>query len=91
VAVTPDGKTLVYALQEANAVGFADIATRKETGHVDAGGPTMSISLSRDGKTAYTGIQEQDKVVAVSVADRKVVLTFSTPKGAGPDPVMPLF
>jgi hypothetical protein len=91
VAVTPDGKTLVYALQEANAVGFADVATRSETGEVAAGGPTMSISLSRDGKTAYTGIQEQDKIVAISVPERKVVHTFSTPKGAGPDPVLPLF
>jgi DNA-binding beta-propeller fold protein YncE len=91
VAVTPDGKTLIYALQEANAVGFADVATQKETGQVDAGGPTMSMSLSRDGKTAYTGIQEQDKVVAISVAGRKVIKTFSTPKGAGPDPVITLF
>ena len=91
VAVTPDGKTLVYALQEANAVGFADVATRKEIGQVNAGGPTMSISLSPDGKTAYTGIQEQDKVVGISVADRKIVQSFRTPKGAGPDPVIPLF
>jgi YVTN family beta-propeller protein len=91
VAVTPDGKTLVYALQEANAVGFADIATRKEIGQVNAGGPTMSISLSPNGKTAYTGIQEQDKVVGISVADRKIVQSFRTPKGAGPDPVIPLF
>ena len=91
VAVTPDGKTLVYALQQAHAVGFADVATRKEIGEADAGGPTMSISLSPDGKTAYTGIQEQDRVVAVSVASRKAIRSFSTPKGAGPDPVIPLF
>jgi DNA-binding beta-propeller fold protein YncE len=91
VAVTPDGKTRVYALQQAHAVGFADVATRKEIGEADAGGPTMSISLSPDGKTAYTGIQEQDRVVAVSVASREAIRSFSTPKGAGPDPVIPLF
>jgi DNA-binding beta-propeller fold protein YncE len=75
VSVTPDGRTLVYALQEANAVGFAD-----EIRQVDVGGPPMSISLSPDGKTAYTGIQEQDKVVAISVPGRKVFHSFQTPK-----------
>lgn len=90
VAVTPDGKTLVYALQEANAVGFADVAARRETGEVNAGGPTMSMSLSADGKFAYTGVQEQDKVVVISIPERKVVQTFTTPKGSGPDPVIAL-
>jgi YVTN family beta-propeller protein len=90
VAVTPDGKTLIYALQELNAVGFADVASRREIAEVPAGGPTMSMSLSPDGKLAYTGVQEQDKVVVISVPDRKVVMSFETPKGAGPDPVLAL-
>lgn len=88
VAVTPDGKTLVYALQEANAVGFADVATRRQVAEVACGGPTMSMSLSRDGSLAYTGIQEQDKIVEISVTGRKIVRTFSAPKGSGPDPVI---
>lgn len=91
VAVTPDGATLVYALQEANAVGFADVASQREIAQVAAGGPTMSISLSPDGKRAYTGIQEQDRFLEISVADRKVLRSIATPKGAGPDPVLPLF
>jgi DNA-binding beta-propeller fold protein YncE len=88
--VTPDGKTLVYALQEVNAVGFADVASRREIAEVPAGGPTMSMSLSPDGSLAYTGVQEQDRVVVISVADRRVVKSFPTPKGAGPDPVLAL-
>ncbi len=90
VAVTPDGRTLIYALQELNAVGFADVASRREIAEVDAGGPTMSMSLSPDGKLAYTGVQDQDKVVVISVPERRVVKTFNTPKGAGPDPVLAL-
>jgi hypothetical protein len=46
--------------------------------------------MSRDGALAYAGIQDQDKVVVISVKDRKVARTFQTPKGAGPDPVLPL-
>ena len=90
VAVTPDGKTLVYALQEANSVGFADLATRRQVAEVPCGGPTMSMSLSRDGKLAYTGIQEQDRLVEISVTDHKVTRSFAAPKGSGPDPVIVL-
>jgi DNA-binding beta-propeller fold protein YncE len=90
VAVTPDGRTLIYALQERNAVGFADVASRREIAEVEAGGPAMSMSLSPDGKRAYTGVQERDKVVVISVPERKVVTSFGTPKGSGPDPVLAL-
>jgi YVTN family beta-propeller protein len=90
IAVTPDGRTLVYNLQAGQAVGFADAATRKQTAVVPIGGDPLSLTMSRDGAFAYAGIQDQDKVVIVSVKDRKVTRTFQTPKGAGPDPVLPL-
>jgi YVTN family beta-propeller protein len=90
VALTPDGKTLVYNLQAGQAVGFADVAARKQTAVVPIGGSPLSLTLSRDGAFAYTGIQDQDKVVVISVRDRKIARTFPTPKGAGPDPVLPL-
>ncbi|MDE3194963.1 MAG: PD40 domain-containing protein, partial [Acidobacteriota bacterium] len=90
VAITPDGRTLVYSLMKSNAVGFADVASKREIGEVKASGPTMSLSLSRDGKLAYTGIQEQDKVVEISVPERRIVQEFATPKGSGPDPVLAL-
>jgi YVTN family beta-propeller protein len=91
VAVTPDGKTLVYSMQLAGAVGFADIANRKQTAEVPAGGQTMSISLSPDGKLAYTGIQEHDLISVISVAERKLVRSFHTPSGTGPDAIVPLW
>jgi YVTN family beta-propeller protein len=90
IAVTPDAKTLVYNCQAGQAVGFADIATRKQTTVVPLGGNPLSLTMSDDARFAYAGIQDQDKVIVVSVPDRKIVRTIQTPKGAGPDPVLPL-
>ena len=91
VAVTPDGKTLVYSMQLAGAVGFADVVTRKQIAEVPVGGQTMSIALSRDARLAYTGIQEHDQIAVVSVRDRKLVKTFKTAQGSGPDAIIPLW
>jgi YVTN family beta-propeller protein len=90
IALTSDGKTLVYNLQLGEAVGFADVATRKQTAVVPLGGRPLSLTMSRDGSNAYAGVQDQDKIFVISVPERKVIRTFETPKGAGPDPVLPL-
>lgn len=90
VVVSHDGKTLIYALQEGRSVGFADIATRKELLEIPVGGRPVSMSLSLDGKLAYCSVQEQDEIYIISVANRKVVRIVHTPKGTGPDPVVPL-
>jgi len=88
IALTPDGKTLVYSLQDGHAVGFADIASKRQTDVVPLSGPPLSLHLSPDGERAYAGVQEQDKIIVVSVAERKIVKTIATPQGAGPDPVI---
>jgi YVTN family beta-propeller protein len=90
VAVTPDGKTLVYNLQPGEGIGFADLASMKQTHEIRLPGPPLSLIMSSDGRYVYTGVQDKDTVVAVSVRDRKIVRTFRTPEGAGPDPVLPL-
>lgn len=90
VAMTPDGKTLVYNLQPGEGVGFADIATRKQTREIRLPGPPLSLTMSPDGKYVYAGVQDKDTVVAISVADQRIVRSFKTPEGAGPDPVLPL-
>ncbi len=90
IALTPDGKTLIYNLQPGEAVGFADIASKKQTAVVPLGGRPLSLTLSPDGETAYAGVQDQDKVFAISVRERKIVRVIETPKGAGPDPAIPL-
>ena len=91
VAVTPDGKTLVYSMQLAGAVGLADIAARRQIAEIPVGGQTMSIALSPDAQLAYTGIQEHDQIAVVSVRDRKLVKTFKTAPGSGPDAIIPLW
>lgn len=90
VAVTPDAKTLVYNLQPGEGVGFADLASGKQTHEIRLPGPPLSLTMSPDGRYVYTGVQDKDTVVVISVADRKIVRTFKTPEGAGPDPVLPL-
>lgn len=90
LVVSNDGKTLIYALQEGRSVGFADIATRKELTEIPVGGRPVSMSLSLDGKLAYCSVQEEDEINIISVADRKVIRVVHTPKGTGPDPVVPL-
>jgi YVTN family beta-propeller protein len=90
IAVTADGKTLVYALQNAEAVGFADAASGKELQQIPVGGKLVSLTLSRDGRLAYSSAQEKDKISVISIADRKIVRVIDTPKGSGPDPVIAL-
>lgn len=90
IALTPDGGTLVYSLGEGKGVGFADVARGQETLQLGIGGRAMSLSLSRDGRWAYVGVQDQDQVFVIAVPERKVARVIQTPKGAGPDPVLPL-
>jgi YVTN family beta-propeller protein len=91
VAITPDGKTLVYSLGEkGEAVGFADTATRKQTATVPLKGQPLSLTLTKDGTYAFAGIQSQDKIHVIDVAQRKIIRTITTPKDAGPDPALPL-
>ncbi len=91
VAITPDGKTLVYSLgQKGSAVGFADTAARKETGTVGLQGEPLSLTLTKDGKYAFSGVQAQGKIHVIDVGQRKIIRTITTPKDAGPDPALPL-
>jgi DNA-binding beta-propeller fold protein YncE len=89
INLTPDEETLVYSIGgEGKQVGFADVATGKETGRADLGGHPLSCSLSKDGRYAFAGVQDNDEIYVVSVAERKVIQVIRTPAGHGPDPVM---
>lgn len=90
VALTPDGKTLVYNLQFEPGVGFADVATRKQIAQVALPGRPLSLTMTSDGKRAFSGVQDMDKVFFISVRDRKIERVIDLPKGSGPDPVIPL-
>ncbi len=89
IVITPDQKTLVYSIGgEGDEMGFADVGSLKETGRVKLGGHPLSCSLSKNGKYAFAGIQDDDQIDVVSVAERKVIQVIKTPEGHGPDPVM---
>jgi YVTN family beta-propeller protein len=90
VAVSPDGRTLVYNLQFEPAIGIADVATGKQVAQVPVSGRPLSLTMTADGKYAFAGVQDQDKVFVLSVAERRIERVIELPKGSGPDPVIPL-
>lgn len=87
IGVTPEG-TIVYACMHDKRVAFADPKSRKETGHVPVNGTPVSLHVSTDGKLAFASGEEQDTIFVVSIADRKLLRSFQTAKGAGPDPAI---
>lgn len=91
VALTPDGTTLVYNLEQGKAIGFADVKTRRQIATVPLDGPPMSLSLSFHGKLAFTGVQSKDQVFIISVAQRRVVRMIHLPPGSGPDAVREVY
>ncbi len=90
IALAEDGRTLIYNLQQDQAVGFLDILSARQTGFVPLGGSPLSLTLSRDGQRAYAGVQDQDKILEISVPRRKVLRVIAAPKDAGPDSVTSL-
>ena len=88
IVATDDEGLLVYSLQTGEAVGIADPHTMKELAQIPLGGAPLSISLSKDDRHAFAGVQDEDQIWIVSVPDRKVVQVIDTPPGMGPDPVI---
>lgn len=90
ITITPDGKTLVYNLQFDPGIGFANVASGKQVATIPLSGRPLSLTMTRDGRRVFAGIQDQDKVVFISVPERKIERVVEIPKGSGPDPTIPL-
>ena len=88
VDVTPDGRYLVYALMHDHKIEIADLETRMPVAQIPVEGEPISLSVSADGQYAFASSEEIDMVHIISLKDRKLVRSFKTPKGAGPDPVI---
>ncbi len=93
IVFTPDESTLVYSIGsyldgQSTAVGFADVESLQETDRIQLGGTPLSISLSSNGEYAFAGVQDNDEIYVIDVAEREVVQVINTPEGAGPDPVL---
>ena len=90
IALTPDGRTLIYNLQFEPGVGFADVVSGTQVAQVALSGRPLSLTMTRDGHRAFAGVQDQDEVAFISVAQRKIERVIKLPKGSGPDPAIPL-
>ncbi|HVW87276.1 MAG TPA: hypothetical protein VHB50_21465 [Bryobacteraceae bacterium] len=90
VAISPDGKTAIAALQLDHAVSFANTASMKEEKTIPLPGMPVSMTLAANGKTAYCSLQDLDTVYEISIPERKILRSFKTPPHSGPDPVLPL-
>jgi len=88
IQLTPDQKYAVYGMADGHAIGFADLAQRKEVAQVPTNGErVVSMHISPDGKWALAGTEEGNSVYIVDIASRKLVRKFSVPNGSNPDPV----
>jgi YVTN family beta-propeller protein len=88
LGITADDRTLVYAMLEAQKIGFADARSRKVIAEITIPGRLVSLNLSPDGKLAFASAQWDDTVYVVSVPEHKVVRVLKTLPGGGPDPVL---
>ncbi|MFC1538992.1 hypothetical protein ACFL6H_06185 [Candidatus Latescibacterota bacterium] len=87
IDITPDGKKLIAASRPA-AVEFIEPANRRVLGKIELPGDPFSLSISRDGRFAFTGAEEVNEFYVISIASQKVIKSLKTIEGAHPDPVI---
>ncbi len=87
IDITPDGRQVVTASRPAK-VEFIDPFARRVLGSIELPGDPFSLSISPDGKFAFTGAEEVNEFYVISIADRKVIRSLKTIEGAHPDPVI---
>ncbi|APW58665.1 YncE family protein [Paludisphaera borealis] len=81
IKFAPDGKRALAT--HMGPLIVLDVASRKEIKRIDTGGGGSSILITPDGKQAYIGMTEKDKVAVVDLDKLEVVSTLET--GEGPD------
>ena len=87
ITKTPDGEQLVTATWPHSMV-FIDPEERKIIRKVELPGDPYSISVSQDGKFAFTGAELEHEFYVVSIKRQKLIHVFKTIAGARPDPVL---
>ena len=50
-----------------------------DSAEIDLGGDTLSLTMSEDGQTAYSGVQANDKFFVISVPERRILQVIETP------------
>ncbi len=87
ITITPDWQQLVTAVRP-SSMEFIDPETHKVIAKVKIPGDPYSISVSKDGKFAFTGAELDNEVYVVSTTEHKLVRNIKTVDGARPDPVL---
>ena len=78
VAVTPDGKTILVADRDDNAVSIIDVASFQRKGTIQVGRHPFGIIVDPAGVRAYTADVESDSVSVIDIAGRRVIATLKT-------------
>jgi len=78
VAVTPDGKTLLVADRDDNALSVIDAGTLTRVAVIPVGRHPFGVTIDAAGARAYAANVESDDVSVIDLAGRKVVGTLKT-------------
>jgi YVTN family beta-propeller protein len=84
IAALPGGRYLAYTLRGDRKLEIADLATYAPDAQVDLMTEPSSLSLSPDGELAIVTSSEDDKVLIVSLKERRVVRSFEVARGSFP-------
>lgn len=91
LAVSPDGKTLLAALNLANRAAIVDTATR-QVSYVETGSYPYGAAITRDGKHGLVSNEADGTVSVIDLAERRKVKDIqvgphlSHPEGIAADP-----
>jgi YVTN family beta-propeller protein len=80
-APTPDGRFLLIAIPDANAVDVIDLKTMTLAAKVAVGKSPQEVLVRPDGKAAYVSCIESNEVDEIDAATWKVTRTIATGKG----------
>jgi YVTN family beta-propeller protein len=78
VAATPDGKTILVADRDDNAVSIIDAASFTRVATLPVGTHPFGVTIDAAGARAYTANVESDDVSVIDIAARKVVGRLAT-------------
>jgi YVTN family beta-propeller protein len=80
-APTPDGRFLLIAIPDANAVDVIDLKSMTVVAKAAVGKSPQEVLVRPDGKAAYVSCIESDQVAEIDAATWKVTRVIATGKG----------
>jgi YVTN family beta-propeller protein/autotransporter-associated beta strand protein len=83
LAVTPDGSLLCVVNANSQSVTLIDTAALAVINHIDVGGTPAGVDIAADGRHAYVTLATSHVMVAIDLAERRVV-SPSIPVGDSP-------